>query len=58
MKVQLIAYTPNPEQVRNVAPALFEHAGPPCVKGPCSERKMRCGKAAKMKQRYLGYEPG
>ena len=44
-------------QVRNVEPSLFEHAGPRCVSGSCPEGKMSCGKAAEMKQRYLGYEP-
>lgn len=45
-------------QVRDVAPTLFELAGPPCVKGLCPEGKMSCGKAAEMKQRYLSHEPG
>lgn len=45
-------------QVRDVAPTLFEHAGPPCVSGSCPEGKMTCGKAAEMKQRYLSHEPG
>lgn len=44
-------------QVRDVAPTLFEHAGPPCVKGPCPEGKMSCGKAVEMKQRYSSHEP-
>lgn len=45
-------------QVRDVAPTLFELAGPPCVKGLCPEGKMSCGKAAEMKQRYLSHELG
>lgn len=44
-------------QVRDVAPTLFEHAGPPCVKGPCPEGKMSCGKAVEMKRRYSSHEP-
>lgn len=44
-------------QVRDVAPTLFEYAGPPCVKGSCPEGKMSCGKAAEMKQRYMNHEP-
>ncbi len=27
-----------------VAPNLFSHAGPPCVRGKCTEGKMTCGK--------------
>ncbi len=30
--------------VREVAPTIFKKAGPPCVKGPCPEGKMSCGK--------------
>jgi thymidylate synthase (FAD) len=26
------------------APALFEHAGPACVSGPCNQGKMSCGR--------------
>ena len=29
---------------REVAPNLFSHAGPPCVRGKCTEGKMSCGK--------------
>lgn len=39
-------------QVRKVAPTLFEYSGPPCVKGPCPEGKMSCGKAAEMKAKW------
>ncbi len=35
-----------------VAPELFKKAGPPCVKGACSEGKMTCGRAAEMKEKY------
>jgi len=38
--------------VKEVAPVLFAHAGPPCVKGPCPEGKMSCGKAEEMRSRY------
>ncbi len=40
------------ELVREVAPVLFAHAGPPCVAGPCPEGKMSCGKAAEKRERY------
>lgn len=30
--------------VKERCPTLFEHAGPPCVRGACSEGKMSCGK--------------
>ena len=29
---------------REVAPNLFSHAGPPCIRGKCTEGKMSCGK--------------
>ena len=34
------------------APGLFETAGPSCVKGPCPEGRMSCGRAAEMRERY------
>jgi len=40
--------------VKGVAPELFEHCGPPCVKGGCPEGKMSCGKAAQMREYYKG----
>jgi len=30
--------------VKDIAPAIFEKAGPPCLKGSCSEGKMSCGR--------------
>lgn len=38
--------------VKEVAPAVFDKAGPPCVKGACPEGKMTCGKAAEMRERF------
>lgn len=35
------------EEVRVVAPALFENAGPGCVRGACPEGKRSCGHAHK-----------
>lgn len=32
------------EEVKVVAPKLFEHAGPPCAYGACPEGKRSCGK--------------
>lgn len=40
--------------VKDVAPTLFRFAGPACVRGGCSEGTMTCGKAAEMKQKFLG----
>ena len=40
--------------VKDAAPILFEKSGPPCVSGPCPEGKMSCGRAAEMRERYLG----
>jgi len=38
--------------VREVAPTLFEHSGPPCLRGACPEGKMSCGKAAQIREYY------
>lgn len=38
--------------VWEVAPALFQKAGPSCACGVCKEGKMSCGKAAEMKAKY------
>ena len=38
--------------VREAAPHIFAHDGPPCVNGPCPEGKMSCGKAAEMRAKY------
>lgn len=32
------------EEVKIVAPKVFEKAGPPCAYGPCPEGKLTCGK--------------
>ena len=41
-------------QVKEVAPTLFSHDGPPCLHGPCPEGKMSCGQRAEMRAKYLG----
>ena len=38
--------------VKEVSPILFAQAGPPCVKGPCPEGKMSCGRAEEMRVKY------
>lgn len=38
--------------VKEVAPALFAYAGPPCLRGACPEGKMSCGKAAEIRKKY------
>jgi len=40
--------------VREAAPRIFAHAGPPCVGGPCPEGKMSCGRSAEVRARYGG----
>ena len=40
------------KEVRVVAPLLFQKAGPACVKGPCPEGQMTCGKMKEMKAKY------
>ena len=37
---------------REVAPALFSHAGPSCLNGPCPEGAMTCGRIKEMRERY------
>lgn len=39
--------------VREVAPHIFAHAGPPCLRGACPEGKMSCGKAAVVREEFL-----
>ena len=36
--------------VYEVAPRVFENAGPSCLRGACSEGKMTCGEAVKIKK--------
>lgn len=38
--------------VKDVAPVIFENAGPECVRASCPEGKMSCGQAKQMRQRY------
>jgi thymidylate synthase (FAD) len=40
------------KQVKNVAPSLFRYCGPGCVKGPCPEGKMSCGKIEEVRVKY------
>lgn len=42
--------------VRGVAPNLFSHCGPPCVRGGCPEGKMSCGKMAEVREYYKNLE--
>ncbi len=37
---------------RNAAPELFKKAGPPCLRGGCTEGKMTCGKAAGVREEF------
>jgi thymidylate synthase (FAD) len=39
-------------QARKVAPVLFKYAGPSCVKGPCPEGSMCCGKMLDIRREY------
>ena len=39
-------------QCRQVAPVIFEAAGPGCVSGPCPEGAKSCGQAAEMRELY------
>ena len=39
--------------VREVAPHIFAHAGPPCLRGACPEGKMSCGRAEEVRKSFL-----
>lgn len=38
--------------VKEVAPIIFEKAGPACIKGPCPEGEYTCGKIKEVRARY------
>jgi thymidylate synthase (FAD) len=38
--------------VKEVAPVIFRDAGPGCVKGPCPEGKMSCGKITEVREQF------
>lgn len=40
--------------VRGVAPHLFGHCGPPCLRGACTEGKMSCGNADEVREFFNG----
>ncbi|RVU55064.1 FAD-dependent thymidylate synthase [Anaerosphaera multitolerans] len=44
------------EECKKVSPVLFKDSGPACVKGPCNEGAMTCGKAKEVREffRNLG----
>ncbi len=45
-------------QVREVAPVIFQFAGPKCVSGPCPEGSMSCGMRNEMREKYLAKDKG
>lgn len=40
--------------VRGVAPHLFRHCGPPCLRGDCTEGKMTCGRINEVRGFFNG----
>ena len=40
------------KEVKIVAPNLFKNIGPRCLKGPCPEGKMTCGKIKEVREKY------
>ena len=40
------------KKVREVYPNLFKNAGPACLKGPCPEGKMTCGKIIQIREKF------
>ncbi|WP_373600640.1 FAD-dependent thymidylate synthase [Paraclostridium bifermentans] len=39
-------------QVREISPILFKNIGPKCIKGPCPEGKMTCGKIVQIREKF------
>lgn len=39
--------------VKAVAPVIFKDAGPGCLKGPCPEGKMSCGKSHEVREKFM-----
>jgi thymidylate synthase (FAD) len=37
---------------KNVAPTIFEKAGPACLYGPCPEGEYACGKIKEVREEY------
>ena len=40
------------KKVKEVYPTLFKNAGPACLKGPCPEGAMNCGKIVEVRNRF------
>ncbi len=38
--------------VKKKAPVLFENAGPNCMKGPCPEKNLSCGKMEEVRKKF------
>lgn len=38
--------------VKEVAPVIFKDAGPGCLRGPCPEGKMSCGKSREVREKF------
>jgi thymidylate synthase (FAD) len=38
--------------VKQVSPAIFKHAGPSCMNGPCPEGRMTCGEIEEVRKKY------
>ncbi|MBO8129345.1 MAG: FAD-dependent thymidylate synthase [Peptococcaceae bacterium] len=41
--------------VKKVAPAIFAKAGPACLRGPCPEGKLNCGKINEIREKYRSF---
>lgn len=40
------------KEVKKVAPIIFRNCGPNCIKGPCPEGKMTCGKIVEIREKF------
>lgn len=41
------------KEVKKVYPILFKNAGPNCIKGPCPEGNMTCGKIVEVREKFM-----
>ncbi len=41
------------KELKKVYPNLFKYAGPGCLKGPCPEGNMTCGKIVEVREKFL-----
>ena len=40
------------KQLKQISPVLFKDMGPKCVKGPCPEGSMTCGRIVQIREKF------